>query len=132
MIKSAIISRDGQYRYALSRIWDEAKPTVLFVMRSPSTADGERDDRTITRCVNFATSWGYGGVHVTNLYAARNTETAKDPVGKDNVKHVKGLIGIADKVRTIPYVTPTKVLTTHTDAGDLRVGWKGNGAKVVA
>ena len=35
---------------------------------------------------------------MTNLYAARNTETAKDPVGKDNVKHVKGLIGVSDKV----------------------------------
>ena len=115
MITSAVVSRDGAYRYTLSRVWDETKPTVLFVMRSPSTADGEKDDRTIVRCINFATSWGYGGMHAVNLYAARNTETAKDPVGKDNIKHVKGLIGITDKVRTVPPHSPNQgVLTVLT------------------
>ena len=30
--KDAIISQDGNYRYQLSRIWDEQKPKVLFIM----------------------------------------------------------------------------------------------------
>lgn len=29
MGKSAILSADRKYRYVLTRIWDEAKPTVI-------------------------------------------------------------------------------------------------------
>ena len=36
---SAIISKDGLYRYSLERAWDKSKPTVLFVCLNPSVAD---------------------------------------------------------------------------------------------
>ena len=103
MKKHAIISEDGKYRYQLSRTWDEEKPKVLFLMLNPSTADANIDDPTIRRVVNFASSWGYGGVFVGNLYAFRSTDpaalrTADDPVGKDNLQHVKTLVGMTDKV----------------------------------
>ncbi len=95
MIKTdAIISDCGKYRYRLLRIWDNMKPLVMFCMLNPSTADHEKDDRTVTRCINFAKSWGYGGMYVGNLFAYRSTEpkelyNASDPFGSDNYAHLK-------------------------------------------
>lgn len=89
MKKDAIISDCGQYRYSLSRIWDESLPKVMFIMLNPSTADADKDDPTIRRCINFAKSWGYGGLYVGNLFAYRATNPKDlqkpfDPVGKEN------------------------------------------------
>jgi hypothetical protein len=74
MKKDAKLSDDKLYRYQLSRIWDETKPKVLFIMLNPSTADADVDDPTIRRVINFAKSWNYGGVYVVNLYAFRSTD----------------------------------------------------------
>ena len=45
MEKSAILSTDRKYRYVLTRIWDETKPTVVFIGLNPSIADEETDDQ---------------------------------------------------------------------------------------
>lgn len=96
--KSAEISECGQYRYSLSRVWDASKPTVLFVMLNPSTADAENDDPTIRRCIDFAKRWGYGGLAVGNLFALRATKPAdmkksKAPVGAKNNETLLRLAG---------------------------------------
>jgi hypothetical protein len=101
--RNAIISADGKYRYQLSRIWDEEKPNILFIMLNPSTADADVDDPTIRRVMNFSKSWGYGGVFVGNLYAFRSTDPkalrhTDDPVGEDNIEHIKDLIGVTERV----------------------------------
>ncbi len=103
MKKHAILSRDDKYRYQLSRIWDEDRPKILFIMLNPSTADADADDPTIRRVVNFAKSWGYGGIFVGNLYAFRSTDPkglryADNPIGEDNIRHIQGLIGLTDRV----------------------------------
>jgi hypothetical protein len=92
-----------KYRYHLSRSWDEEKPFILFIMLNPSTADAENDDQTIRRVINFAKSWGYGGVYVGNLYAFRSTDPkglkhTDDPIGPDNMACVQSLVGLTDKV----------------------------------
>lgn len=84
--RSALI--EGPYRYWLERRWAEG-PAVLFIMLNPSTADAEKDDPTIRRCMGFARSWGKPAIQVYNLYAFRATEPMKvfeaaDPVGPDN------------------------------------------------
>jgi hypothetical protein len=61
----------GCYRYRLWRRWDPDRPTVLFVMLQPSTAEPTTDDQTLQRCVAFARRWGAGAVTVCNLYAWR-------------------------------------------------------------
>ncbi len=79
----------GKYRYTLWRIWDQAKPLVMFIGLNPSTANAETDDPTIRRVKRFANDWGYGGVHMANLFAyvtAYPEELMKcsDPVGDND------------------------------------------------
>ena len=93
--KSATFSNCRKYRYALSRSWDDKKKIVLFIGLNPSTADEKKDDPTIRRCINYAQSWGYGGLQVANLFAYRATKPTKlryveNPVGDDNdQQHIK-------------------------------------------
>ncbi|TDQ12201.1 DUF1643 domain-containing protein [Pedobacter metabolipauper] len=72
--KTAVISDCKKYRYELSRVWDDTKPKVLFIMHNPSTADANDDDPTIRRCIGFARKWGYGGIYVGNLIPYRCTD----------------------------------------------------------
>lgn len=72
--RAAEISPCGKYRYALKRWWDESKGSVLWVMLNPSTADAERDDATIKKCMGFARRWGFGGIWVANLFNWRATD----------------------------------------------------------
>lgn len=85
----AIFSEDRKYRYALFREWDAQRGFVTFVLLNPSTADEQKDDATIRRCINFAKSWGYGGIIVLNLFAYRATDPKimkkqDDPIGSEN------------------------------------------------
>lgn len=99
----ATISECGNYRYTLTRTWDESKPKVMFIMLNPSTADANNDDPTIRRCVNFAKSWDYGGLYVCNLFAFRATNPKEllkvgNPFGDQNIWHTRKL---SDEVDTI-------------------------------
>jgi hypothetical protein len=89
MTSGATISDCGIYRYKLWRTWDGTLPPVTFVMLNPSTADHERDDPTIRRCLDFARRWGCGSLRVVNLFALRSPDpaalrTAADAVGPEN------------------------------------------------
>ena len=74
MTKTAILSPCCQYRYVLTRQWNDSEP-VTWIMLNPSTADADKDDPTIRRCIGFAKAWGHGGIHVVNLFAFRATFT---------------------------------------------------------
>jgi hypothetical protein len=89
VIRGAMMSPCGTYRYWLMRRWDESRPDCAFIMLNPSTADAERDDPTIRRVMGFAQSWGFGGVNIYNLFALRTPYPREllahpDPVGPDN------------------------------------------------
>lgn len=63
-------------------------------MLNPGTADSEKNDPTIRRCIEYAKSWGYGGLYVGNLYAYRTSYPselfkAPSPKGKYNQNHLK-------------------------------------------
>ena len=103
MKKGAELSEDGIYRYSLTRCWDEQLPTILWVMLNPSRADASRDDNTITRCINFSRSWGYGSLEVGNLFALRTPNPIElmghpDPVGPLNDEWLKRMVGRCDMV----------------------------------
>jgi hypothetical protein len=63
----------GRYRYRLTREWDDTRPPATFVMLNPSTADADRDDPTVRKCVRYAQRWDCGSLVVVNLYAYRAT-----------------------------------------------------------
>jgi hypothetical protein len=89
MKTDAKLSACRKYRFALRRIWDESKPYAMFIGLNPSTADEVANDNTITRCINFAKEWGYGGLCMSNLFAFRATVPAvmkseSNPIGEEN------------------------------------------------
>ena len=96
----AVFSDCRKYRYALWRMWNEHKPIAMIIGLNPSTAEQTRNDPTITRCINFASSWGYGGVCVTNLFGFRATAPTElkahhDPIGKENDAWVHEMAKVA-------------------------------------
>lgn len=85
----AHISGCRKYRYLLWRIWEEKLPHVLWIMLNPSTADESVNDATIRKCIKYAKYWGYGGIHVCNLFAYRSRDPGmmkkfSAPVGEMN------------------------------------------------
>lgn len=87
---AALFSEDGRYRYRLERDGlgggYPLRP-VNVILLNPSTADAERDDPTIRRCMGFARQWGYDRLVVTNLFAYRATNPSwlrrsEAPVGE--------------------------------------------------
>lgn len=103
MDKSAILSADRKYRYVLTRILDETKPTVVFIGLNPSTADEEVDDKTIRKCIGYAKRWGYGKLIMVNLFAFRSTDPSmlkrvEDPVGLDNDSYIQKCVSESNLV----------------------------------
>ena len=91
--KSAVFSSCRKYRYSLTRSWNLTENYVLFIGLNPSIADETVDDPTLTRCINFAKDWGYGGLIMVNLFAYMATypselKKATLPIGKENNKHI--------------------------------------------
>lgn len=92
---TAKLSADGKYRYSLVRDWGP-EPRMAWCMLNPSTADAERDDSTIRRCIGFAKRERFGGIYVVNLMAfrARNPTDAMvvpDPCGPYNNDYLEGV-----------------------------------------
>lgn len=101
MIRTALLSDCGRYRYHLARTWGPG-PTAVFVMLNPSTADSTQDDPTIRRCITFARAWDCGSLTVVNLYAWRATRRADlwlapDPIGPDNDAHLRAAASEAQR-----------------------------------
>ena len=98
----ATFSQCRKYRYALWRIWDKSKPTVMFIGLNPSTANEYNNDPTIRRVIRFAFEWGYGGVYMVNLFAfvtpyPEDLLNCKDPI-RDNDFWLKEIGGRCDKI----------------------------------
>ena len=101
MIKTAVFSKCRNYRYVLGRSWVAGSSlkqsrAVLFICLNPSTADEQRDDPTVRRCIGYARSWGYDGVLVANLFAYRATQSShlkriSDPIGEQNDSWLRSL-----------------------------------------
>ena len=103
MKKDAVLSENRKYRYLLSRTWDDTKPTVLFIGLNPSTADEKENDPTISKCVNYAKSWGYGQVLMENLFSVRSTDPSRlkyenDPIGSENDWYLQKSASAADLI----------------------------------
>ncbi|GAB4134715.1 MAG: DUF1643 domain-containing protein [Cyanobacteria bacterium J069] len=99
----AVFDPSGQYRYLLWRGWEAIAPRVLFVMLNPSTANAERNDPTIRRCMGFAKAWGYGRLEVVNLFAycatrPQDLRRADHPVGEAGDRALLDAASRADQI----------------------------------
>ena len=69
----------------------------------PAPPNEKEDDPTITRCLGFATRWGFGSLVVGNLFALRSPKPQdlvqhSKPVGPDNDFHLQRL---AEECQTV-------------------------------
>jgi hypothetical protein len=85
----AIFSQDRVYRYYLWRRWDMALPPLVTVLLNPSVAGEVENDHTVTKLIEFAKLWKYGGLDVFNIFAICSTYPKilyehENPVGPQN------------------------------------------------
>jgi len=106
VVKRAVISLCGKYRYSLSRSWGDGKD-VAWIMLNPSTADACNDDPTIRKCIGFAKAWGFSGINVVNVAAYRATDpknlraaqkSGVNVVGVYNEQYATKVLGESDLV----------------------------------
>lgn len=105
---------NDEYRYTLSRTWDDSLPIVMFVMMNPSTASITHNDPSVAKCCRYAADWGYGSLWIGNSCAYRATDQKRliavaYPVGPENDKY---LLEMADRASLIllAYGQPHKSL----------------------
>lgn len=104
MIKSdALFSECEKYRYSLTRIWDEKKPTYLFIGLNPSVANSIDDDKTMKRIIDFVKRWGGGGLYMANLFSYVATKSyemweSDEPIGTNNDQSIIELSNKADTI----------------------------------
>ena len=85
----AIYSGCMAYRYALRVELDGEGLDVVFICLNPSTADHDKPDPTVTRCINRCNSMGASSFTMLNIFAYRATDPGDmkkqaDPVGHWN------------------------------------------------
>lgn len=74
-IKStAILSNNDEYRYKLTRTWDEMKPNASVIMLNPSKADMLKTDKTVMNVNNYLVDNNYGSMTIVNLFAFMSTD----------------------------------------------------------
>lgn len=99
----AVISSDGLYRYRLTKIWDEDKPCIAFILLNPSTADNLRTDITAMNICNYSIANDYGRIDIVNLFAFRATNSKDMPywreaIGEYNDQYILDAVLGASKV----------------------------------
>ena len=116
------------YRYSLWREWCANSPRVAFIMLNPSTADDQKDDPTIRRCIGFAYAWGFGALEVVNLFAYRATNSRKllrvdDPVGAENDDYIMQAVERCSYV-VVAWGTKGVLLDRDRQVIRLLAGWR--------
>lgn len=99
----ALFSDDGQHRYALWRVWSQARPPLMFIGLNPSTANGIANDPTITRLMARADREGFGALLAGNLYALVSSIPSPltwrdDAVGSETDEYLRQMIGMSRRV----------------------------------
>ncbi|MGG3157128.1 DUF1643 domain-containing protein [Priestia megaterium] len=75
-------SKERQYRYFLSRAWDEKKKIITILMLNPSKANTLVSDKTVNNIIRYFEDSEYGSLQIVNLFAYATS----DP---DNLKYRK-------------------------------------------
>lgn len=104
----ATLSEDRRHRLALHRIWtlNDDKNHIMFIGVNPSTADANKNDSTIIRCMDFASRWGYSGMYMGNLFSFRATDIKDLKVNFKKAVHTETnyhLIWMAGQCKTVVF-----------------------------
>ena len=114
---SAQFSSCGKYRQLLTRCWDPALPSVLFIGMNPSVADLTVDDPTVRKECGFAEREGFGTLLKCNVMDYRATsprkllETGVCPTSNTNLQVIQSQLAVAQQVVCVwgklhPKLTP--------------------------
>lgn len=104
VLGEAIWSPDMSHRYALGRATTASGTRrAAFIMLNPSTADADRNDPTIRRCIRFAADAGFRHLAIGNAYSYRSTSPralaeAEDPVRPENDRILADLVTTSEIV----------------------------------
>lgn len=90
----AIFSDDGQYRYALWRIWSPPRPVIGYLGLNSSTAGALNNDPTISRNMIRSEREGFGGMIQVNMYGFITPNPAvllqiEDAIGELNDYYIR-------------------------------------------
>lgn len=102
----ALSSKDGCYRYALTKSWDSSLLKAVVIGINPSKATHLKGDNTATNAMNFLIDNGYGEMTILNLFPYRCTNP--DELNKrnqsydvDNLEYIKTYCEQADMILII-------------------------------
>lgn len=65
---------DQEYRYLLTRFWDESDKVVSIIMCNPSDASYIYEDKSAMNLNNYFVNLGYNKINIVNLFSFRNKE----------------------------------------------------------
>lgn len=102
----ALFSSARDHRFVLWRVWRQNQHIVHFIGLNPSAADDKENDPTIRRCIQFAKSWGYGGMMITNLFSFRTAfprelKASTLPLMPENDRYIRACHQLAEKTVVI-------------------------------
>jgi hypothetical protein len=91
--RRADITPDKQHRYSATRLFEFNKPIALFIGLQPLSDKDFVDDAVILKAVELAKQWGYGAVHVVNVFSTlkKLSKTNKQLVGPRNMETIYAL-----------------------------------------
>lgn len=101
-LNAAYLSPCRQYRYILHRtVSMVGDKTYAYFGINPSVADEHRDDRTLSRLIDFTKSYGGKDLLLGNVFAYRSTDVkalanVADPCGPCNNDAIQTIINASD------------------------------------
>ena len=92
-----------EHRLKLTCTWDKELPCCLYVMLNPSTADTNKCDPTLGRCISLAKENGFGSIAVVNLFSFRTAhvsdlKAAEVRTHPDNMEIVRKALDEAETI----------------------------------
>jgi hypothetical protein len=78
-------------------------------MLNPSTADAYKSDPTVTRCIRFSRSWGFGRLEVVNIFGFRPTDSDALCADTEN-EHSTRKYEIYKQIQTLEQKPPPRIL----------------------
>lgn len=95
-------SEDKEYRYLLSKEWNNKKKKAMVIMVNPSTADDVKMDFTTLYTLNNLQELDYGIAEIVNIYPRITSKLKLSDISMEHLKINDDLIvELAEKVDTI-------------------------------